>query len=821
MKQLLFLTLLALSFASQSQQLLDLKTKRITSSLEPPTVTRNIDYSDDGILISYKFINAGVFEDDIYKGTYHLTIPGFSEWSTTGMPAVLTGTESLLIPPRSNPTLSIISSKYIDIDLEMSPAREPKAFNDPIPYSALNVAKTKPYTGLWPDSLCQLMESSDYRGQTIANISITPIQYNYNLKRTRIYTEVCLKLHFGEGHDMSQVNYEPASLINPNSSIRTLKKPNSINESSERNSSNIDASTSYLIVSVPEYKETLFEFIKWKKQLGYNVKEIYNENWGDAATVKAAIKEQYKNDSTLMYILIVGDQSKVPGFVIDNSWFFLCKLEDNKVITDFPLACEGGNKDTTADFYIGRWPINNTYDLQTVIDNTIWYEKAPPTNEDFYKQASHFSFFEDRNMDGIEDSRMVKTCEDIRTYMQDEHEFKIDQLYSLKTDNNVVWPNGWNAYETRSETFPDNLLYPNFKWNATDNQLINAIDEGRLYLISFTHGAPYGWQYGNDIMFESSQVQKLRNYEKQPLIFSLGCSTGLHSKSDCIARTLLTNRQGGTFAVFAPTNNAIMFQCPKYASLMINGIWPQPGFSLKSHRNYDLTQYFFWNTPYPLKPIRQLGQLNAFAPKCFRNLSSEFESIYPKLIYHLFGDPSIYFKAKEPQVLDGIEVTRGFQGTHVQTSSDAYIAFYDPINDKSERFYGTEAAYFTNQNNGAKYVDVVVYTPEDIPYIDNGEPYHGEISDTPTTNTRIIGYKDLRNGSVEIEYYLSSNHAIKTAEIHIVNPINGTIESSWPLDRTIVDQKTTIGMRCNSGVMVAYLMVNGAPTSNIKMYLSK
>ncbi len=85
-----------------------------------------------------------------------------------------------------------------------------------------------------------------------------------------------------------------------------------------------------------------------------------------------------------------------------------------------------------------------------------------------------------------------------------------------------------------------------------------------------------------------------------------------------------------------------------------------------------------------------------------------------------------------------------------------------------------------------------------------------------------LGYRDMHNGMVEIDYYMSRGSASQGVTLQIVDLITGRIESSWPLSRDgVVDQKATIGMRCSSGVKVAYMFIGGVPSVNMKMFVSK
>lgn len=287
----------------------------------------------------------------------------------------------------------------------------------------------------------------------------------------------------------------------------------------------------------------------------------------------------------------------------------------------------------------------------------------------------------------------------------------------------------------------------------------------------------------------------------------------------------LTKNNGGTFATFSSTNYGYTGWDQKFATLLISAIWHEPGLnltgSLGKSEGYDNSFYFNASNLKLDGPFRQLGATLDFAQKGFSYTNNEKLKLYYRYAYHLYGDPSIYFKAEYPSTLDGIEINRGNQGVNVYIyDNDAYIAFYDPISDKSALFFGNEASYFTNEAGGARYVDVAVYTAKSVPYIESGEPYFGYIGDTSQLSG-IIGYHDTRNGSVEIEYILSPEFKNKYVEMHIVDSASGNIVSSWPVDKSITGQKTTLSMRTNSGVMIAYLMVGGAPVSNMKMYISK
>ncbi len=116
----------------------------------------------------------------------------------------------------------------------------------------------------------------------------------------------------------------------------------------------------------------------------------------------------------------------------------------------------------------------------------------------------------------------------------------------------------------------------------------------------------------------------------------------------------------------------------------------------------------------------------------------------------------------------------------------AYISFYDPVNDYSCRFYGTTATYYTGKS---ECIDVAVYAHNKIPYADNGTEYDPEQPELGGPRSRLIGYRDLRAGC--------------------------------RVDKSITDRKQTVTMFSQSGYMVASLMVDGYPQSNLNMIINK
>lgn len=818
-KKLLFLIVATFALTLQAHQIIDLRTGDLSSDSLLTSPQRNIEYVSDGIIVTYKIDKIAIFKDDLYPNTYRVDIPGFSDCDSVAMPSIVSAVRFYILPKGTIPTLTLLSSKHVDLHYELAPSREPKTSKDTVPYSIENVPPIDAYTGYWPQNVCESLPTGSYRGQPIAKVSVNPIHYNYNSKTIRAYSEIKYKITLPTGASMNDVYYEPLSMLNPNCTLMPQAGNGPRLFSLQPPGSSINATTSYIIVSVPQFKETLQEFVKWKKRLGYNIIEMYDDNW-TSEKIKSKVHNYYKNDSTLMYLLLIGDHALVPATLYGSA--------ENGYISDYQYACLDWDTDTDPDLYSGRWPVRNIAELQTIIDKTIWYEQIPISEEQFYRKGAHFSLFEDGSKggihDGIEDSRKVKTSEDARNYLFSNYNMDISRLYHYYIDESKYdfefWPEKWNSFYCGSSDLdlPNELLFKNgFRWDATANDLIREINNGVCYVFHTGHGINFAWGNEKYSTLTIPDVLNMRNYDRLPLVFSTSCLSGNHKEQDCITTSFLTNEYGGAIALIANTGSASYTSLGKRSSLFFNAIWSTPGLLMNG---YDCQISSYLEITIEEAPIcRQLGAIMNYI--WYGHVNNKEKNIYDNRIMHCFGDPSLYFHTTVPTEINNVEITETETGVHVLVpNQEAFISFYDPINNRVERRYGTEAVYLTGISGGGKYIDITVYTPESKPYTRFGIPYYGTVESNPK-QYGLLNYRDLKNGTVEIDYCLSPQHTSSNTEIQIVEAMTGSIVSSWPIDTSIKNQKVTVAMRCEPEIMVAYMMTNGTPILSIKMYISK
>lgn len=810
--KLLFLLAIFASL-NASALVLNLDSGHITDSSTSTKPERIIEYFDDHITVTYKFQNINIYEDDIYTNTYNFSIPALPFLDELEKPAIPITLDRFPIPDGSNPSIEIVSTKYIDLNYEMSPSRPPRLLTDTVPYSKDNIPPIKPYSGFFPTNICTQLDNAIYRKQKIARIAIYPIQYNFQTKTVRTYSEIVYQLNYGPSANASGIIYEPASMLNPNckttSAISTfsLREPGSC----------VQASSGYLLISAPQFKDDLYEFVKWKKRLGYNVTELYDSDW-TPEKIKTAIKEQYNKDESLMYLLIVGDHSIVPAEILDSK---ISQIDS--YLSDVRYFCLDGDNDFEPDLYCSRIPIRDNSNLTTVLEKIIWYESSPSLDPNFYKSGTHYSFFEDGSRagmhDGIEDGPFVVTSEKFKDYLTTNYSYDINRVYDYYSTQTkrVFNPSYWSSRYSEGGPIPYELSdSAGFKWDGTADDLISSVNDGISYLLYSGHGIHHAWGNEIDAFFRISDIEKAWNYEKTPVIFNLCCLTGKHDEESCISRSWLTKKNGGAIGIFAPTQGIYYSDLSRIGILFFNAIWPSPGIEMITSSSSN-TPF----TPPTTESHHQLGSiLNYYIPNI--NKANTIRDIFNSRVYTCFGDPSMYFRTEIPEVIDSVEVNRTKNGINVYTNGkNAYIGFWDPTTGKSKRFFGTEASYISETENAGKYLNATVYTPNSVPYTDLGEEYRGSIESS--TRSQILGYKDSRDHTtVTIEYILNSSEVLNSSvKILIVDLSTGNIISSYPIDKSILDQKTELSIHTGCGVLMASLMIDGYPVSNLKMYISK
>lgn len=646
MKLKLFLTAFILSMNWLSSTAFKLVSEP-SDSIIP---SRSIELNPNGFTVTYKFEGAISISDELYKGCTRLDIPGFGLNSTAGEPAWPIRTDSFEIPDGCEASVEVISEKWDVLDISLSPSRPLLYDSIDEEYTTDNVPPIKYTRFALPEKSITIQQTQVYRDRKILFVNVIPIKFIDSSKILACET-ITYQVNFKASGDnrqkqSSQIFHDVDEDLM--SSIYSATLTNSdIDKSYSPKTTVWENAPYYLILSVPEYRPMITNFIDWKKMMGYNAYAIYSYTW-DPTKIKETIQKAYRSIKTLQFVLLVGDALAIPPVRHPESKGTFAHS------SDFTYGCMDGDEDTEQDIIIGRLSVSNTSEASTVISKIINYEKDPPINESFYKNAVHAAYFEDslKPYEGYEDTRFTRTSEDIRNGLNDEKKI-IKRIYFANSNTNPTnWNNRLYGY---GEDLPSDLLKPTFKWDGITKDVINAINSGAFYIFHRGHGSYSGWSAPT---FRINAIQDLDNKNLLPVCFSINCQTGAFGHTEVIiipsqkkyklieqsfSEALLRKPMGGAVGIIAASELSFSGPNDALAMELFHAIWPNSTI-LTDFPQYSSNGFNQNDSPiYSIGGILRKGMSQTYAK--FANITP-----YTKRIYHCFGDPSMEIHTTSPNI---------------------------------------------------------------------------------------------------------------------------------------------------------------------------
>ena len=250
----------------------------------------------------------------------------------------------------------------------------------------------------------------------------------------------------------------------------------------------------YLIITAPAYETDLVPFVNFKTNTGFTV-DVFNTNiTGTTNTaIKAFIQQRYDDPQTRPdYILLVGDVANIPAWTGSGS---------GNPTTDLNyVQLEGG--DYFADAFIGRYSVTNVSQLGNAIDKSIFMESY---------------------VGSLDKKNVFMASNDNYTISEGTHNYVIDTYFD---------PAGYTILKLYCHTY-----------NATTQQLINALNDNQIFAIYSGHGSETSWADGPPL--NQSQVNALTN-TWYPYVYSFACLTGSFGYSECFGETWLRAAHGAS-----------------------------------------------------------------------------------------------------------------------------------------------------------------------------------------------------------------------------------------------------------------------------------
>ena len=319
-----------------------------------------------------------------------------------------------------------------------------------------------------------------------------------------------------------------------------------------------ETSENYLIITAPQFENTISYFADYKRRTGFNVTVVNTNTTGTTAnSIISYLKNKYNNLSTRPeYVLLVGSSSLIPVSAGTSS-------NINDPVTDLFYALLDGN-DFVADVFLGRMPVTTSQQLQNVINKTIFMET---------------------NLRGMSKKATFIAGQENNSYMENLFEQGHDYVIP-----NSFQPKGYQCTK---------LYQPDF-WQVQGNLSSNP-----LYYIYSGHGSETYWGAFNANLINMSYNTVC------PFAFAFACKTGNFVYTGNIATSWLLKENKGSVTYFGAS---VRTYC--HSDYIIEKNIFGSGFSenksISSIINSGMLRYknYFWATIHIVRTIRYLKAYN-------------------------------------------------------------------------------------------------------------------------------------------------------------------------------------------------------------------
>lgn len=668
---------------------------------------RNVETTDDGIIVTYRFRGGIHQQDPLYPNAKYWKIPGFGLNEESGKPSTLSRWDSFAVPDGANATVEVLESEYTDTAFVLAPARHALFESDTIGYTLENVPPISAYAGYYPTDIVEKSRILNYRGQDIQRVEVHPIQYDHTNGIVRNYSMIKYRVNFENANTRSvKRTNTKISVTDPMVDNMVLNPANIIKRQSNARtrSAAIEDNRDYLIISIPECEDAVNEFAEWKRKMGFRVHVAIKDGWVPAR-VRPTIQELYNQDSiNLCYLLIVGDAHNVHPSATKKK---VINNVTHSYITDLYYGYANNGLIDSFKISRGRIPVNNNNDAAIVLNKIIQYEQNPTTDPGFYNTGLHCSYFQDNDIpsDGYEDRRFILTSEEVLDYMEQYIGKDIHRVYTTGTSVN---PRHWNNGEfSYGEELPSYLKKPTFPWDGDSIDVISHVNNGCFYVLQRGHGGVTFWDtYGGKPFFQKKSISSFNNGTKLPIVFSISCSTGkFNFTGDCLAETFLKKEDGGCVGIIAATEESLSGYNDAFSEMMFDAIWPDTVLRIDMNN--------FGNDPrnYVVEPVYELGRIMDMGMKYLSEIGGYEGRIYTRELFHCFGDPSMMIRTEVPQKFSpSIKRTNGVISVNANCDSTR-ISFYTPATNQVDSYFGRTIDYPTTADSVIVCIDKHNYIP--------------------------------------------------------------------------------------------------------------
>ncbi len=764
----------------------------VSLSAKAEAPNRSVEIGSNYITVSYNL--TGDYEvSELTDGKIFHDISGFGHCTEEGKPMVPMRIDTFKIPLGYNVSIEIqkgvvyeISGEYTGVEI---PAIE--SSSDPAKYGDI-VA----YEGLYPSESAIITSGYVQRHQILKEVCVSPVQYDYENQKVFFYPQLSYTLTFTESDSFpyTDIQAEHASQDDLDNDLPEFLKTSLV--TSENTIGGIKAvdeagfvgKVGYLIVTTDEYKQLADQFGEWKSILGYTPFVLTQSKWNSYEQVLESIRTMIAENPEIVYLLILGDLKDVPSK-------YVLHPEGYNYYTDRYYSTP--NDETyLSDVYMGRIPISDEWEGKSILTKLARLEMCPVMDEHYYNQAVHCGYYQTESNKQRESRRFIQTSEIVKDYVN---------------NHNVTVKRNYRATDIKTPTYfydgtplPNDLLYPNFNWACTAEEICDDLNKGVLYALYRGHGSASGW--GN-VGFNKNDFANLESNEMPYTVFSVTCQTGMFN-NDCFAENFLKVRNGGAASVIAASQVSYSNYNDAFVKGMFEAIWPEPGIFSPSTS--------FTSNIAPIYRVSQILSQGLFKMNEMYGYNKDIIK-HQNEVFHLFGDPSILFFTENPKSFSNVDIQRNQSYINVDLNGEiGSIGFYNFRTGESYKYESDSVTFPTKEQ---KNVIVCITGHNKLTYVDSvHEPV---VEESLTTQTCQPYYLSLLNSAAETSVKNMKTEKVATdEEVQVlVTDILGRTVYSAHLPYGAVRDAIAPNVGINGGCYVINVVKDNRIVESKKVYI--
>ncbi len=595
-----------------------------------------------------------IVETPEYGRFLSLAIDGYVPMGEIGQPALPARIEIIEIPQGAEPVVEMLRDKVEMVDLP--------AYGDNVPLFPMQAPVSKgskpapafaydrqayAAKGYHAQALVRVEIMGESRGVRLAKVIVSPVEYEPSRNRLRVHTDIAFEIRFeGADYDATQAKkrryrskgFRVAENMGVNASALRFAERAAKADKVE------DQPLRYAIVSDPKFRDSLQEFIAWKRRQGYDVVEAYTSDaqvGNTSESIRDYLKKLYDQATEASpaptYVLLVGDTKEIPPFESRESYY-------NDHITDLYFVEYTGDK--LPDAYLGRFSATTTDELMPQIHKTMYMSRLA-------EEAA-----------GFVDTTLLVAGNDSR--------FNLSHLNPA-----LRYINAYAAAEDGVAS----LLYlaPASSTGEMEDEIISRISAGAGLICYTGHGLEDNWS--DPLISVSVLRNKIFNKDKYPMMIGNCCLTGkFNHQSPCFGEELLRRPDKGAVVYIGATNSSY-FDEDFYWVVGLTDIVSSGNKEYTYLNTGTGTMDCFYHThgedfsdwAVTASDIIYHGNMSV------EGSGSDMNNYYWE-IYELFGDPSYrpYKKKPVPVPIEcQTEIVVGISSLSVQTAPYAQLSLYD------------------------------------------------------------------------------------------------------------------------------------------------